>query len=259
LKAPVLVGAVGGSGTRVVARILSCAGFFIGAERNEAEDSEPVMRFYNAWLRPYLECGGVLPPAAARAVAVDFRRAIDEHRRGIRGLTAPWAVKVPRSLLMLPYWQAAFPEARFIHMIRSGLDMAYSSDANQVRMFADLMLPQDERDLGRPQRAIAYWRTANLRAAQIGSSRFGSHYFLLRFEDLCAKPHETISALATFLGASVDVGRAAHEIVPPSSIGRWREHDVTEIRSLLDLAHPALQQFGYWDAELTAIKSKGQD
>jgi hypothetical protein len=49
---PILIGAVGASGTRVVARIVARAGFFIGAQRNLAEDSEPVMEFFNTYLRP---------------------------------------------------------------------------------------------------------------------------------------------------------------------------------------------------------------
>jgi len=249
LKAPVLVGAVGGSGTRVVTRILSSAGFFIGAERNYAEDSEPLMRFYNVWLRRYLECDGALPRSATGAAAADFHEAIDEHRRGIAGPDEPWAVKVPRSLLMLPYWQEAFPEARFIHVVRSGLDMAYSSDENQVRMFGDILLLHNEQTLERPQRAMAYWRTVNLLAAQVGLSSFGSRYFLLRFEDLCQRPQETVSALAAFLGTSLDAEQAGREVVPPASIGRWRKHDAYEIRSLITLGRPALEHFGYCDSD----------
>lgn len=253
MRSPVLVGAVGGSGTRVVARILAHAGFFIGGERNEAEDSEPVMRFYNAWMRPWLENGGAFPPASAATAAEDFRRALAGHRRGIAGPDAPWVVKVPRSLLMLPFWRQAFPDAPFIHMVRNGLDMAFSSDGNQVRMFADLVLPPDERTLEGPLRAMAYWRTANLRAAPSGPARRDDTYALLRFEDLCARPGETIAALAHFLGVTIDSGAAAREIAPPASIGRWRRHGEADLRRLLQLGRPALAHFGYWDAELAAL------
>jgi hypothetical protein len=39
-RPPVLVGALGGSGTRVVARLLACARYHIGAHRNAFEDSD---------------------------------------------------------------------------------------------------------------------------------------------------------------------------------------------------------------------------
>src|SRR5260370_1730981 len=119
------------------------------------------MRFYNVWLRRYLECDGALPPSATGAAAADFHEAIDQHRRGIAGPDEPWAVKVPRSLLMLPYWQEAFPEARFIHVVRSGLDMAYSSDKNQILMFGTILLLQNHKTIAHPQRPPPNDRTSN--------------------------------------------------------------------------------------------------
>lgn len=253
--APILVGAVGGSGTRVVARILARVGFFIGAHRNDAEDSEPVMDFYNVWLRRYLACGGVLPPADAASAARDFQHAIDGHRVGIAGPETPWAVKVPRSILMLPFWRAAFPETHFIHVIRSGLDLAYSNDGNQVRMFGDLLLPEEEQNLPRPLRAMAYWKTANMRTADAGATLFGPRYHMVRFEDLCRSPVESIASLTSFMGTGVDVEQAAAEVIPPSSIDRWRAHPAAEIRALLDLGRPALERFGYLDSALASTSN----
>ena len=59
------------------------------------------------------------------------------------------------------------------------------------------------------------------------------------------RPQETVSALAGFLGTSLDAEQAGREVVPPSSIGRWRKHNAYEIRSLITLGRPALEHFGY--------------
>jgi hypothetical protein len=72
VRDPILIGAVGGSGTRVVARILAQVGFFIGAHRNHAEDSVPMMDFYKTWLRSYISLRGALPRHAALSQADDF-------------------------------------------------------------------------------------------------------------------------------------------------------------------------------------------
>ncbi len=240
--APLLIGAVGGSGTRVLARILSNAGFFPGSRRNEAEDSESVMDFYNRWMLPYLVHGGVLPAQEAKEARRQFEVAIEEHRRGIASSSTPWLVKVPRTLLMLPYWHAAFPQARFIHMIRNGLDMAYSNDTNQLRMFGDLMLTAGEQSLPQPMRAMAYWRTANLRAAEMGKSLFPDRYHPLRFEDLCQHPETTLATLARFLQHPL----AGMDVSPPPTIGRWRTQPADETKALITLGHPALEQFGYF-------------
>src|SRR5688500_3007737 len=42
---PMMIGATGGSGTRVIARILQRGGLFLGSNRNRAEDSMPLAAF----------------------------------------------------------------------------------------------------------------------------------------------------------------------------------------------------------------------
>jgi hypothetical protein len=246
---PVLVAAVGGSGTRVVARILAQAGLPIGAERNAFEDSEPLIRFYDVWLRPYLASGGALPPADLPRAREDFERALAAHL-ATASAQAPWAIKNPKSILMLGYWLAAFPDLRFIHVVRSGLDMAYSNNDYQLANFQEFVLGPEERSLPRPLRAMAYWRTANLRAAALGEERLGERYLLLRFEDLCSEPGAVASRIGHFVGAALDPVAAASEVVPPTSIGRWRNHAAREVLALLDLGRPALERFGYWNASL---------
>jgi hypothetical protein len=235
-----------------VARILVQAGFFIGAYRNEAEDSKPIMGFFERWLRPYVASGCTLGDDAKRLAAEDFRLAVADHRRGIKRADQAWAVKVPRSLLMLSYWRQAFPEIRFIHVIRNGLDMAYSSDNYQLLMFQDLVLPTADRELPLPLRAMAYWRNVNLQAAGIGESFLGARYHLVRFEDLCRMPQSVIAKLAAFVDAPIDIAAAAAQVSAPTSIGRWRAHPMAEIDSLLAIGKPALERFGYWSSSVDA-------
>jgi hypothetical protein len=248
--APILIGGVGGSGTRVVTRILAQAGCFIGAGRNHAEDSEPIMDFFDAWLRPYISSGGSLPDEAAQAQEKQFFQAIADHQKGIENPEQRWVVKVPRSHLMLPYWCQKFPKLQFVHVIRNGLDMAYSADTNQLKMFQDLVLVAKEQELPLPVRAIAYWRTVNMRISLFAASSLGSRYCLLRFEDLCRKPVDAIERLAAFVGVPIEMAAAVGQVIPPSSIERWRAHPAAEIRWLVDVGSPALEHFGYWNASL---------
>jgi hypothetical protein len=243
--APVLVGAVGGSGTRVVARVLARAGLPIGAHRNAFEDSEPLIAFYDTWLRPWLACGGALPAAQLAQAREAFERALTAHLGGASG-EASWVVKNPKSILMLDHWLAAFPELRFIHVVRNGLDMAYSTNEHQLSTYQDLVLTPEERALPQPLPAMAHWRSVNLRAAAFGEERLGGRYLVVRFEDLCFEPRATIDRIARFAGASIDPEAALSEVAPPASIGRWRAGAPREVLALLELGRPALERFGYW-------------
>jgi hypothetical protein len=50
---PSIMGATGGSGTRVVARIARRTGLFIGANLNPAEDALEIAAYYDRWINPY--------------------------------------------------------------------------------------------------------------------------------------------------------------------------------------------------------------
>ncbi len=52
---PSIMGATGGSGTRVVARVARRAGLFIGTNLNPAEDSLEIAAYYDRWINPYIQ------------------------------------------------------------------------------------------------------------------------------------------------------------------------------------------------------------
>jgi hypothetical protein len=247
-SAPVIVGAVGGSGTRVVARLISKAGVYVGARLNEAEDSEPIMAFYDAWLRRYLEAGCQLPDDERNAAESMLRERLREHLAGRVDSAQPWAIKVPRNILALPLWFELFPAFRFVHVIRNGRDMAYSTDRNQLRMFGDLILGEKEQGLPDAVREVAYWRQVNLAAADFGESRLGDRYLTLRFEDVCDDPKRAYRRLCEFLELRRPATRprkATQGIDSPPTLGRWKERPRDELAAITAAGGRALERFGY--------------
>lgn len=51
---PNLVGATGGSGTRVVTRILRAGGMYVGRNLNRAEDAMYFESYLNDWINPFI-------------------------------------------------------------------------------------------------------------------------------------------------------------------------------------------------------------
>jgi hypothetical protein len=220
----------------------------MGSELNEAEDSEPVMRFYGVWLRRYLECDGDLPHGEGEAARAMLGQALDQHLEDLDDVTEAWGVKVPRNILMLPFWHQLFPGLSFVHLVRSGLDMAYSKDRNQLRMVGDQILTTEEQAYPEPPRAIAYWQRVNLLAAEYGESRLGPRYLRLRFEDVCARPiwaYEQLRGISGARGTPPSPSVIEKEVDPPGSIGRWRNHPAPEIERLKEVGAMGLRRFGY--------------
>jgi Sulfotransferase family len=241
---PLVVGAVGGSGTRVFTRIARDAGVFMGGDVDSQEDSRPMSRFYSEFATDFLAANGQLDDDGSDTLLRRLAECLRAHLEGLPGPDHPWGVKNSRSMLMLPVWDRCFPEMRFLHVIRDGRDMAYSETGNQVRRHGRAVLGADM-ELPPPQRAMLWWARVNSAAADYGEARLGRRYMRVRLEDLCARPKRTIRSLFDFIDAQGDRKEAIAEVDPPPSLGRWRQHPESEVAPLVALGRTALERFGY--------------
>jgi hypothetical protein len=147
---------------------------------------------------------------------------------------------------MIRFWHEVFPDLRFTHVVRNGLDMAYSADGNQLNQYGDRVLPPEFRDRPRPVRAIAYWSAVNQDAADFGEARLAGRYLRTRFEDLCADPVRVIGRLFDFWDAPIRlVSRAVDEVRLPPTIERWRASPAPEVLELMEAGRQGLDRFQY--------------
>ena len=244
-KDPLVIGATGGSGTRVFSKIARDAGIHMGWKVDDQEDALAFSSFYTAHLPAYLESGG--DPRLER----DFADAVSQHLQLLEAPDQPWGVKNPRSMLLLPFWHERYPDLRFVHVVRNGLDIAYSPNQNQPEKYA--AIAGIDAELPVPVRAIRFWQWANLRVADYGEQRLGERYVRIRHEDLCDAPEATIARLLGFLGRDGDdeaLRAGVAEVSRPPTLERWREHPPEEIGGLASDGREALERFGYWTSEL---------
>jgi Sulfotransferase family len=230
---PLVIGGTGGSGTRVVARIVRLGGRYMGDERNGCEDAMPLARFEWEWGLRWLELGS--SPRMTEA----FERAIAEHLAELDD-GAPWGWKHPHSYLFLPFLRERFPRMRFIHVVRDGRDIALSTNQQQARRYGSLL-----GRAGEPESvtSAAWWAWANERARADGESLLGAAYTMIRLEDLCADPLASTRRIVEFS----EHGNAAlsAEVATPESLGRWRDHDRAAIGEIEAACGGALLSFGY--------------
>jgi len=273
--APLIIGATGGSGTRVVARLARRADYDLGRHLNDADDALAFHTFHDRWINRFISAQGrsatgsirpglSLPVLAggdrgkhiplsqkeAAQMAADFRAAVDQHiarsaaKKGMR-----WGWKAPRSIYLLPFLYAQYPGLKFIHVLRDGRDMAFSKNQNQLRKHGPKVLSWHERWFNaEPVRSILLWARVNIGAAEFGETRMPEAYLAVRFEDLCAKPVETTARIMRFLGNDLDAASIARaEIAPPRSMERWRRQPPAVVSKLEQAAQTALRKFGYLD------------
>jgi hypothetical protein len=240
---PAVIGATGGSGTRVVAQIVREAGLFTGTELNESEDAWRFGDYSDRWINAYLSRrDDGLPAEVERAMLDDLAALLVEHCAALaRG--QPWGWKEPRSLYLLPFLHRHLPSLRLLHVVRDGRDMALSTNQNQLRKHgAAAPIPSD---LPVPERSIALWSWVNLRAARYGEEHLGERYLRIKFEDLCASPVEIAGGILRFFELSGDSALALDAVSDPSSLGRWRDDSPATIAALEEYGGRALVELGY--------------
>ena len=180
-------------------------------------------------------------------MAAEFQDCLARHRHDMIDEHAPWGWKEPRSIYLLPFFHARFPQMKFIQVVRDGRDMAFSTNQNQLRKHGRALLGDECEALPQPVRTAMLWNRINLAAHAYGRDRLGGRYLRVRFEDLCADAEATIRVVLRFLGA--DAGQAAElarDVVAPESIGRWRDEPDADLRRAVEeRARDALQEFGY--------------
>jgi len=250
LNAPLIIGATGGSGTRVVARIARHAGYNLGTKLNESEDALEFYSFHDSWVNPWFSAGSggaKLTPWQTARMKEDFYAALARHipeaeRRGAR-----WGWKAPRSIYLFSFLHGECPSSKFIHVLRDGRDMALSPNQNQLRKHGNAVLRWRERLFhSTAERSMLLWERVNIAAADFGERQSRENYLRVRFEDLCNASLATTTRILNFLEAPIDPEAIARaEIAPPESLGRWRNYSLPIISKLVRVGAPGLRRFGY--------------
>ncbi len=284
-RPPVIIIGMHRSGTSLLTRVLQQNGFFMGrgASRNE---EAAFTNAVNAWifrqasatwdrpesmdelladeaLRPWLldYIGGIIRgPASLRFLGL--RRGL--RGGGLPGQTAPWGWKDPRNTYTLPLWLELFPDARVLHIVRHGVDVAESLRSRRRHAL--------EGNIARYRRRRAAYRfspfapkrrgfgpQARCRTLEGGFglwlqylARAGEHTAALedraltvRYEDLLSRPRRELERALTFCGLRPDP-RALESTVATFRADRahaWRHDDA--LRAFAAARADELARFGY--------------
>jgi hypothetical protein len=243
---PRVIGATGGSGTRVLAGIVRAGGLFTGTRLNDYEDAVDFGAYSDRWINPWVSANGTLDESQQAEMAEDLESVITSHCADMPSDARGWGWKEPRSIYLMRYFDTTMPTFRFVHFLRDGRDMAFSENQNQLRKHGSVVLDSGQESLDPPLQSIAVWAKVNSWAADYGEQALGDRYLRVRFEDLCSDPGDTARRVYDFFELEGDAeGMAEAAVRPPSTLGRWRDEKSDTVRGLHEVAGPALTRFGY--------------
>ncbi len=252
---PVVVGGVGGSGTRVICQLLISLGVFMGDRLNESNDNMTYAA-YSERVRGRLRSEAPGAPSSAgdypfdfadstlRFVELELSGFIEENRQAFEAQAtsrAGWGWKVPGMFHLLRPLSAVLGPFKYLHVIRNGLDMAFSDNQNQVSNWGWRFGIRPEGQ-PTPAQSLRYWTRAN-RQAVIDAERYGADLLVLNFDRLCLAPSAEIARMASHLGLAPTSPEALAALVrAPATIGRRGDFDLSFVD---DEDRAALRQFGF--------------
>jgi hypothetical protein len=108
-----------------------------------------------------------------------------------------------------------FPEARFIHLVRDGRDVA-ASIAHAGRTWN----PGWPTEIGR---AAAMWRRYNQAILAAWSAMRGETLFVMRYEDLLEEPARKLTELFTFVGVQQLNDKCLEDLVAAHTFEAYRQ------------------------------------
>ncbi|TDG15112.1 hypothetical protein E2F43_02425 [Seongchinamella unica] len=256
---PIVIGGVGGSGTRLVISLLRKMGVSFGGELNDSldnlwfsllfvrrsillqsdEEMDKLAWLFTNGMRHGVELTQELRSLLDVACQYDRspvipREQLLQARESL--LAAPlrnrrdehWGWKEPNSHVLLPQLDRCFPQMKFVYVMRNGLDMAFSDNHNQLQYFwGDLMLEGDTSPT--PRNLLRYWIASHKRM-QGFRQRLGHRLHFLSFDRLCLDPEGELEALREFAGIQISkkvMAQLADKVSPPATMGRFRNHDLS--------------------------------
>jgi len=260
-RPPVVIGGVGGSGTRLIAQICGELGLYMGEDQNAALD--------NLWftlLFKRVESLSCDDPQMAELIDILIRGMTGyapigpQQQRLIRTLgdtdrpqhpaawlqqraqsllatrrvlasDERWGWKEPNSHIVLDELVRYLPGMRYVHVMRHGLDMAYSDNQNQLRLWGPSVLAGDCEV--NPRNSLRYWCWVHQRMLE-ARDRLGSVFLLLNYDRFCVDPAPGLDALAAHIGVALTPAQRSSMLTlvkPPESIGRYRSHATDQFRA----------------------------
>jgi hypothetical protein len=160
----------------------------------------------------------------------DAIRATFELYAACQGKTR-YADKTPAHVLSIPFLASLFPEARFIHIVRDGRDVALS--------FVDGGWAKDL------ESAVMYWKLHVTRGRKAGR-RLGGRYIEVRYEDLVADPRSVLETIGAFIDVPFHPAMLGYE----ESGRRWADQSSDPSRHM-HLQQPLTLGLRNWRAQMT--------
>jgi len=268
-KKIISIGALGGSGTRAIAQVLIQAGIFMGDDLNKASDN---LLFTRLLKNPEWYKKSSLKAKNRRLLS--FRKYMETGKTSLKDLivyyksayTNPthesekqyytdlfkllfskkksrdiWGWKEPNTQIYVEEIFNLFPNLKYIHVLRNGLDMAFSNNKQQLNNWGwkyQIVLNGNETENELAVKQLDYW-IESTKDVIAKSKGFEDRFLMVKHSEFCQSPQQEIDRILQFceVNISSDKLKELYEIPNlPSTANRYKNYN-------LDIFSPEQLQF----------------
>lgn len=169
----------------------------------------------------------------------------------VKGEMVYWGWKDPRTSFTFPIWINVFPQARFLHIIRNGIDVAISTHRRSQKQRRKLLKRLIQLDYSPLTLDFMYcfqlWEDYITFILEFKENIPTNHYLEIRYEDLLATPVEILRKITEFIGNPIQ-DQALFAV--SEQINRSRLDNTQNAQAYQDIipslvSHSLMQQLGY--------------
>ena len=147
-----------------------------------------------------------------------------------------WGWKEPNSHVIVKQLKRCLPTMKYIHVIRNGIDMAFSENQNQLIFWGKHYFKKELENT--PENSLKYWCRVH-KELIVNTQSMKKDFYLLNFDEFCQDPKNGLDKLSQFFEMNLDSTKVKHLISlvkPPKTIGRYKQQDIS-VFNTEDLAY----------------------
>jgi hypothetical protein len=253
-QSPIILLSKGGGGSRLLSVLAQDLGVFLGSSVNVSGDSmEMVGPVYRGVIRSF--CSSM--ESERTNTGLDLRKGAQQMWQ-TGGCPTQWGFKLPESMFLINEISSAFPDARFVHLIRDPLATCLRRTHKTARLDNEIgciTLPAAYAHAGRPAANIlsdseclhmAYTTKHQLSLAkQSLLATPPSQVHEIRFEDLIVDPLQSLSCLSEWLGLPVQTPSITETVDATRAQVKPSFYPSDQIEAITAVLHDTRVAFGY--------------
>ncbi|MBM4312169.1 MAG: sulfotransferase [Deltaproteobacteria bacterium] len=246
---PVLIMGRGHSGTRVLSYACTHLGIQLGttSATGDADD-----RTFTRTIKK-IACRNLAPRDHDSVDGKDlirFQDAVFRYYTKIGSPQTPWGWKFPETYLIGAWVERTFPQARYIHMVRDGRDLAFKrhlTDDPSRQLGKKLLTHINAMGLPHHLQAALSWAFQVDRFDAFCAGLPDERVFYLRFEDLCLQPLALMQRLCDFLHIPMtgSCERYLARQLEAGKLAQYKSGDPAKIQEIEQAISATLKRHGY--------------